>query len=802
MPLTKQFVVTGPRTTDYINYSGHGSVIQTNDGAELMLFMGQEIDTERHIIRCDLIVNGKENQPVATTQFSVQGHYNYNSQRPEFQPLAKDDQDNIYFAVFQVDQTSTTQRFMQIYKIACPPQGWMRWSDMTLSYDTETGINTNDQGVVSGNSEVINVAASTSVNLTTSPYTITAGISGSTSPSPVDLQISRISVSPDIGSTRRYISDVMWIKGHYLLVWMYTENTSDNQEYWTAHTFQLKTQVNIAQDRYYQQGEYIGYSEIQRYKGDSSASMLDDNTQFGFGEPVGAYVWGNNSQSLSTAGYQGHFVNLWRFNYLTLRVETFASSAVGNSSNQSWQGFGERFSRGFGHVVGYLGRYSGNYYFSVLGPDSDTSIDSNIRAYIMFTNGSNFASPAATPTVHTSWTDSAAGWHTRWRGSNNSAASPSGDGGRRYNRQLQVFQEEKKMRLWQHGADNWDGTTSSTGIFYFDIDYNFGETTSLTFPAVATKFTDMNYCWSRQGVVQGVAKYPTKAATNFYWSMYNGTVRDRLGFENLQDRNSASSNWGWNQSYNRIGVWTLSSDGITRNAPTAGSATALAPIDSTLGQPGGVALKFKPLIRTTTTGAGSTYWGYATNIRGFRLSATTGGTTTYWDGTTLGATQTTIPFYSTGMTAKDNEIVTVNIPGSALTPGATYDFKVAFVTEDGTVSAYSSTFKSITFTAAPAAPTTPTAKRICRVNTQGIEDAHVANIDNRVLINKINISNPTGQSGKFAVKINNFSVMAPVYVPNGSSLQVDTSILADAGDKVFVTGSVGGTVYITGTEGV
>ena len=691
---------------------------------------------------------------------------------------------------------------MQIYKIACPPQGWMRWSDMTLSYDTETGINTNDQGVVSGNSEVINVAASTSVNLTTSPYTITAGISGSTSPSPVDLQISRISVSPDIGSTRRYISDVMWIKGHYLLVWMYTENTSDNQEYWTAHTFQLKTQVNIAQDRYYQQGEYIGYSEIQRYKGDSSASMLDDNTQFGFGEPVGAYVWGNNSQSLSTAGYQGHFVNLWRFNYLTLRVETFASSAVGNSSNQSWQGFGERFSRGFGHVVGYLGRYSGNYYFSVLGPDSDTSIDSNIRAYIMFTNGSNFASPAATPTVHTSWTDSAAGWHTRWRGSNNSAASPSGDGGRRYNRQLQVFQEEKKMRLWQHGADNWDGTTSSTGIFYFDIDYNFGETTSLTFPAVATKFTDMNYCWSRQGVVQGVAKYPTKAATNFYWSMYNGTVRDRLGFENLQDRNSASSNWGWNQSYNRIGVWTLSSDGITRNAPTAGSATALAPIDSTLGQPGGVALKFKPLIRTTTTGAGSTYWGYATNIRGFRLSATTGGTTTYWDGTTLGATQTTIPFYSTGMTAKDNEIVTVNIPGSALTPGATYDFKVAFVTEDGTVSAYSSTFKSITFTAAPAAPTTPTAKRICRVNTQGIEDAHVANIDNRVLINKINISNPTGQSGKFAVKINNFSVMAPVYVPNGSSLQVDTSILADAGDKVFVTGSVGGTVYITGTEGV
>jgi len=801
MPLTKQFVVTGPRTTDYVNWSGHGSVIHTNDGAELMLFMGQEIDTERHIIRCDLIVNGKENQAVATTQFSVQGHYNYNSQRPEFQPLAKDDQDNIYFAVFQVDQTQTSQRYLQIYKIACPPQGWMRWSDMTLSYDTETGINTNE-GVTFGNTEHINVAQSTSVNLTTSPYTITAGLSGSTSPMPTDIQVSRISVSPDIGSTRRYISDVMWIKGQYLLVWMYTETQSQGDEYWTAHTFQLKTQVNIAQDRYYSQGEYVGYTSVQVWRGNGSESMLDDNTQFGFGEPVGAYVWGNNSQSLGTAGYTGHFVNLWRFNYLTLRVETFASSAVGNSSNQSNQGFGDRFGRGYGHVIGYLGRYSGNYYFSVLGPDSDTSVDSNIRAYIMFTNGSNFASPAATPTVHTTWTDSAAGWHTRWRASDNNSASPSGAGGRRYNRQLQVFQEEKKMRLWQHGADNWDGTTSSTGIFYFDIDYNFGETTSLTFPATATKFTDMNYCWSRQGILQGIAKYPTRSVTNFYWNIYNGTIRTGLGFEDFQQRRTQVGLGYWDQAYNRIGVWSMNNDGITRTAPTTGSASALAPIDNTLGQPGGVALKFKPLIRTNTTGAGSTYWGYATNVRGFRLSATTGATTTYWDGTTFGATQTTIPFYSTGMTAKDNEVVTVNAPGSAFTPGATYEFKLALVTEDGTVSAYSPTFKTITFTAAGAAPTTPTAKRICRVNTQGIEDAHAANIDNRVLINKINISNPTGQSGKFAVKVNNFSVMAPVYVPNGSSLQVDTSILADAGDKVFVTGSVGGTVYITGTEGV
>ena len=801
MPLTKQFVVTGPRQTDYLNFSGHGSVIHTNDGAELMLLMGQEIDTERHIIRCDLIVNGKDNAPVATTQFSVQGNYQYNSDRVEFQPLAKDDQDNIYFAVYQVDPTQSTQRFMQIYKIACPPQGWMRWSDMTQSYDTETGINTND-GVTFGNAELINVAANTSVNLSTSPYTITAGVSGSSSPMPTDIQVSRISVSPDIGSTRTRISDVMWIKGNYLLVWMYADSTSDGAEYWTAHTFQLKTQVNIAQDRYYNQGEYIGYSEIQRYRGDGAQSQLDDNTQFGFGEPVGAYVWGNNSQSIGTVGYQGHFVNLWRFNYLTLRVETFASSAVGNSSNQSWQGGPGRYGRGFGHVIGYLGRYSGNYYFSVLGPDSDTSVDANIRAYIMFTNRSNFASPAATPTVHTGWADNSAGWHTRWRATNNSAAATGTDGGRRYNRQLQVFQEERKMRLWQHGADNWDGTTASTGMFYFDIDYTFGETTSLTFPATATKFADMNYCYSRQGILQAVAKYPTKSQTNFYWWMYGGTIRTNLGFEEYQNRSGYVGNNYWNQQYNRIGVWAFNNDGITRVAPTAGSAQSLAPVDNTLGQPGGVALKFKPLVRTTTTGAGSTYWGYATNIRGFRLSATTGATTTYWNGTTFQATETTIPFYSTGMTAKDNEVVTVNVPGSAFTPGSTYEFKLAFVTEDGTVSAYSSTFKSITFTAAPSAPTTPTAKRICRVNTQGIEDAHVANIDNRVLINKINISNPTGQSGKFAVKVNNFSVMAPVYVPNGSSLQVDTSILADAGDRVFVTGSVGGTVYITGTEGV
>jgi hypothetical protein len=494
----------------------------------------------------------------------------------------------------------------------------------------------------------------------------------------------------------------MWLKGDYLLVWGYTDTSSVGAEYYMVHTIQLKSQINTGYERFYARGEYVGYVNIQNWRGDSYSSQLDDNTQFGFGEPAGAYIWGNNSQSL--ASDQGSFVNLWKFNYNTMRVETYASSAVGNSSNASWQQYGQARGRGQGHVIGYLGKYSGNYYFTVLGPDSDTSVDANIRGYIMFTNGSNFASPASSPAIHTGWTAGTdAGYYARWRGANNTDVA---SGGQRYTRLLQVFPEERKLRLWQHGGDNWNGNTAGSGVWYTDISYTFGETTSMTFPATGTKFTDINYMWSRsQQITTGINKYPNKSTVNIYWQIYNGDIRTTLGSESYQDRGY------WTQKYNRFGVWTKAADEITRTAMNQAdvTATVLAPVANTLGQPGGVSLKFKPSLRTIASGPGSTYWGRATDLSGFRISANDGTTTTYFNGTTLGATQTTIPFYGTGITAKDTELVTVDIPGSAFTAGLTYTFKIAYVNQDGVASSYSTNpIKTVAFTAAPTALVSPT----------------------------------------------------------------------------------------------
>ena len=799
MPLSKQFVVTGASTTDYINWLGHGSVIQTKDGAELMLFGGGEIDaTTGRTMKFDLIVNGKENAPVAIHQFSVPGSQNYTfaDNRAQFMPLGQDAEDNIYFVTYTTTNSlNSTQRNLNVYRISCPTQGCLRWSDLTDGYNAEFQDNDN-LGITAGNSEVINVSENAAINLSLSPYQVVANYSGSVSPNPTHVNVNRICVSENIGANRTGVSDVMWIKGDYLLVWGYTDLTGVGSEYYMVHTIQLKSQLNTGYERFYARGQYVGYVNIQNYRGDSYSSQLDDNTQFGFGEPAGAYIWGNNSQSLGSD--QGSHVNLWKFNYNTLRVETYASSAVGNSSNHSNQGYGGRYGRGGGHVIGYLGKYSGNFYFTVLGPDSDTSADANIRGYIMFTNGSNFASPASSPIIHTGWTDSTAGYYARWRGNSNTNIAAAGY---RYVRKLQVFTEEKILRLWQFGSgDNVNGNASTAGAWYIDITYNFGETTSITFPAVGTRFADINYMWDRaEQFKTGIHKYPTKNYTNIYWLIYAGDIRTTLGSESYQDRGY------WTQRYNRIGVWTKTNDDITRAAIAQAdvTATVIAPIANTLGQPGGVSLKFKPALRTIASGPGATYWGQATNVAGFRLSANDGTTTTYFNGTTLGNTQTTIPFYGTGITAKDVEIVTVDIPGSAFTPGLTYTFKIAYVNQDGVASSYSTNpIKTIAFTAAPAALVSPTVKRIARVVTNGIEDAHVANIDNKALINKINISNPTGSTARYSVKVGNFSILAPVYVPNGATLQIDTSALVDAGDKIYVTGPVCGTVYITGTDGV
>jgi hypothetical protein len=798
MPLSKQFVVTGAVTTDYLNWNGHGSCIQTRDGAELMLFAGGEAGTEAgRTMKFDLIVNGKANAPISVHQFSVPGSsaITFTDNRAQFMPLGQDAEDNIYFVTYTTSQPlTTTQRNLNVYRISCPPQGWLRWADLTESYSSEFNEFNND-GITAGNSEVINVSENAGINLSLSPYQVVANYSGSVSPSPVHINVSRICISEHIGTDRIGVSDVMWIKGDYLLIWGYTSTTGVGSEYYMVHTIQLKSQINTGYERFYARGQYVGYVNIQNYRGDSYTSQLDDNTQFGFGEPAGAYIWGNNSQSL--ASDQGSHVNLWKFNYNTMRVETYASSAVGNSSNASWQQYGARYGRGQGHVIGYLGKYSGNYYFTVLGPDTDTNADANIRGYIMFTNGSNFASPASSPAIHTGWTENHAGYYARWRGSNNTNVN---EAGYRYLKQLQVFPEEKILRLWQHGSSNHNGNTAGSGVWYTDITYNFGESTSITFPATGTKFSDVNYMWDRsQQMTTGINKYPKNNATNIYWQIYNGDIRTTLGSESYQDRGY------WTQRYNRLGVWTKTNDDITRTAISQAdvTATVIAPVANTLGQPGGVSLKFKPALRTITSGPGATYWGQATNVAGFRLSANDGTTTRYFDGTTLGNTQTTIPFYGSGITAKDVETVTVDIPGSAFTAGLTYTFKIAYVNQDGVASSYSTNpIKTIAFTAAPTALVSPTVKRIARVVTNGIEDAHVANIDNKALINKINISNPTGSSGKYSVKVGNFSLLAPVFVPNGATLQIDTSALVDAGDKIFVTGPVGGTVYITGTEGV
>jgi hypothetical protein len=247
-------------------------------------------------------------------------------------------------------------------------------------------------------------------------------------------------------------------------------------------------------------------------------------------------------------------------------------------------------------------------------------------------------------------------------------------------------------------------------------------------------------------------------------------------------------------------------DGITTSTVTNPSATLISPESTTASLPkvGGVTLKFRPNIRTTATGGtGTSYYGWPQNVRGFRISANDGTTTTYYNGTTLGATETTIPFYFNGVTRRSHEEVTIDLPGSAFTSGLTYTFKIAFVNINGVSSTYSTNpFSTITFTAPATAKDTPTAIRFVRTVTNGNNDVHVTSIDNKSLINRISITNPSSSQGRFSVKIGGFAIVSPTVVPAGGTLHVDTSHIVDQGDKVLVSGPIGGNIYISGTEGI
>jgi hypothetical protein len=812
MPLTKTAVLTGPRRSNYINYTGNGNTLQMNDGTEIFLFGGPDdsIDQYEYInYKVNLVANGIENQPLAVSEITVPGNGTATMPDDYFTgmlPITRDTEDNIYFATMSSDiSNSSTENWINIFKIHSPSVGWRRWADQTGS----------SQNPNSNYSEEIQVADTASVtqpdsNINTNFYRpLFAGEAKVFQNEVIVERLNSWRTSNSGWANIRYIQNITWFRSNHLAVWTLNDRTSAGNEYYTTHIFATKNQVAPRADRVWTKGAWVSSTIFQYYSYGGSATTIDDMTQFGLGEYQGAYICGQTYQNSSTS-YVSHVVNTWRFIPESGVIAPYGTPiAVGNSNSNTNSQIPNRYHRGYGHVISYLGRYNSNFYMAILGPDSDTNVDANIRSYILGTNGtSTLFNPkvldAVTYFVHSTPGNRAAKY--RQYQSNDETNT---NAGYRWERALQNWTDSGKLRLWQSGNDYFYKT------WYLDIDYTFGATNTMTFATNGVQSTDIPdtpYSVWRLGHVSTINRYPTRKDTNMYTLLYYGRNDINPGYSSTISTNNESFVYipyaanSRNEWWNKIAVYTMVNDGITTPTLSNASATLLSPATATATLPkvGGVTLRFRPNIRTTATGgSGSTYYGWPQNVRGFRISANDGTTTTYYNGTTLGGTETTIPFYFNGVSRRSHEEVTIDLPGSAFTAGLTYTFKIAFVNVNGVSSAYSTNpFSTITFSAAATAKDTPTALRIVRAVTNGNNDVHVASIDNKSLVNRISITNPSSSQGRFSVNIGGFAIVSPTVVPAGGTLHVDTSHIVDQGDKVLVSGPSGGNIYISGTEGI
>jgi hypothetical protein len=332
--------------------------------------------------------------------------------------------------------------------------------------------------------------------------------------------------------------------------------------------------------------------------------------------------------------------------------------------------------------------------------------------------------------------------------------------------QLQPFYEEGFVRIWAFNE-------SSLGIGYLDA-YIDISTNAITFD---TTSYDAGF---------GMTGYIGYAYPNFSVPTFNRHT-DFI----LPSIGSTTSTF----ESNLYNLPTGKSWANATTGPTAASFTS--PTVTSLNLQGG--LKFQITYTGTSGGHGFAWYGRSFHQSapfGYQLKRTLSGTDTYYNTTTqtFGAS----PVTNTSTASS----VTVDIPASAgFATSGVYAFSVAIVDANGIASPFGTT-DSITSTTATAT-TTPTATRFIRKTLANVTLSHEYTFNNRALVNKINVANAGNGASTIAVQVGEFYLVAPVNLPAGATLTVDTSQVVDANDRLMLTSSNSSTdVYISGTEGI
>jgi hypothetical protein len=315
--------------------------------------------------------------------------------------------------------------------------------------------------------------------------------------------------------------------------------------------------------------------------------------------------------------------------------------------------------------------------------------------------------------------------------------------------------------------------SNGTSAAYMDITW---DGTNFTFPASATSVAGFN------------ASGPPKAPCSTLLNKYFVFTRDDVEME-VSDTPVAAA------SYNYSSFGSIPEPYVTTLKANNG-------------------MKFQYQSSATVNDANVARWGSDANYlpnpwTSFQFKRVSTGGTEYYNYTTNAWTSSVVnnaaalfpsgggacpPYSSTGYFLND-------IQGT-WADNTSYTYSYVFTDPNGVTKETST--KTIATPAVSAAPTAPTPRRIFVQTLQNRTSSHVLSVENRILINKINMVNQSANSVGVTLNLGGYNFLSTVTLAPYQTAQFETAVIANPAERLLVTCTADASVdmWIMGTEGV
>jgi hypothetical protein len=128
----------------------------------------------------------------------------------------------------------------------------------------------------------------------------------------------------------------------------------------------------------------------------------------------------------------------------------------------------------------------------------------------------------------------------------------------------------------------------------------------------------------------------------------------------------------------------------------------------------------------------------------------------------------------------------------------------SYVFTDAASITYTSGTRTIATPAVQAAPTSPTPRRMFVYTLQNRTSSHVLSVENRVLINKINLVNQSANSVTVTLNLGGYNFLSSIALAPYQTAQYETAVIANVAERLLVTCNADASVdmWVMGTEGV